>query len=178
MVEKNNYHEDALRYNALYDEAQKSAREFNELSRVHADACSHVKLAEDDAARAIEEYRDASAVLHSTARYIEELKRTGGSASVISAAHEEFYKAYNKQQLAASNLESAKSRVIKYRKKVEQSQTQVLLAQNKVREIFDRFYDVARMIERKYGLKTNKNRLLKLPVVGDGEVSLEGIEKL
>ena len=54
--------------------------------------------------------------------------------------------------------------LLSLKKKKTALETKLLSAEQKVAEAFNVFCEVVKKIEKKYGLRTDKNKLLKMPI--------------
>lgn len=183
------YTEDARRYNECYDAAQSAIIELNKVSKECGEAEKILSVMRVEVENASKAYSDASAVFHATGRVIEDLKKKKQDATLtgsekkmletkLASAYQFFYEAYNEEQARKVELLSCKNRAEALLEQKEKAEFRLEVARKNVRKQFERFYDIAKMIERKYGLYTSKNKLLRMPLESDEDINLDGIEKL
>lgn len=185
------YLEDARMYNECYDSAQSAIIELNKISKECREAEEILKVVRTSVESASKTHSKARAELHAAARLIEDLKRAKQNAdltltesekkmleSKLASAYQFFYEAYNEEQTASAELVTAQKKAETLIEQKEHAEYRLVVAEKDVRKTFERFYDVAKMIERKYGLHTSKNKLLRMPISTDEEMNLDGIEKL
>lgn len=170
-----NYAEDAKEYNNCIDKIKSVTTEFNELGKQCTEAGENLNVALADVERARVAYSQASRELHATQRLIEQFKEKKNNKDLtraeirniddfLNSARECFYDAYQKEQMASAEFEASKNRVLSLKKKKTALETKLLSAEQKVAEAFNVFCDVVKKIEKKYGLRTDKNKLLKMPI--------------
>lgn len=170
-----NYAEDAKEYNNCIDEVKRVTTEFNELSKQFTQAGDNIKIALADVRRAKVNYEQASKELHATQRLIEETKAKKNNKdltraeiatidSFLTSAYECFYKSYQAEQMARAEFEARKDRATSLEKGKLALETRLMSAEQKVTEAFNKFYEVVKKIEKLYGLRTNKNKLIKMPI--------------
>ena len=183
------YTEDARRYNECYDSAQSAIIELNKVSKECGEAEKILNAMRVEVENASKAYSDASAVFHATGRVIEDLKKKKQDETLtysekkmletkLASAYQLFYEAYNEEQARKVELLSCKKRAEALLEQKEKAEFRLEVARKNVRKQFERFYDIAKMIERKYGLYTSKNKLLRMPLESDENINLDGIEKL
>lgn len=183
------YLEDARRYNECYDNAQSAIIELNKVSKECSEAEEMLKAMRIEVDNASKKYSEASAEFHAIGRLIEDLKQKESADSLtesekrmveakLASAYQLFYKAFNEEQTRKAELMACKNRAEVLLTQKERAEYRLVVAEREVHVKFDRFYDVAKMIEKKYGLHTSKNKLLRMPVSTDGDMNLDGIEKL